>query len=83
MPWMSGDVEDTARRIVRLIERPRRRLSVPRRIVWPFRALGALFRICPPLGDLALSTMARHMERRGDLCRTPQTRGLSDAGAGE
>jgi short-subunit dehydrogenase len=80
-PWMSADVEDVARRIVRLIERPRRRLSVPRRVVWPFRLLGGLFQVCPPLGDLAISVMTQHLERGGDLSRTP--RRLGDAGTGE
>src|SRR4029079_5689920 len=42
-PWMTGRVEQVARRIVRLIERPKRRLSVVRRAVWPWRLLGGLF----------------------------------------
>ncbi|OJW27899.1 MAG: hypothetical protein BGO49_05760 [Planctomycetales bacterium 71-10] len=49
--WMTADVGDVARRIVGLIERPRRRLSVLRRLVWPFRAVGALARAFPALGD--------------------------------
>src|SRR5262249_20294602 len=77
-PWMSARVEDVAQRIAGLIERPRRRLSVLRRVVWPFRLLGALFQLCPPLGDLGLSIMSQHFERRGDLCRTAQR--LGDAG---
>ena len=78
LPWMSARVEDVARRIVRLIERPKRRLQVPRRVVWPFRIAGGLFRICPPLGDFLLSTLTQHLERRGDLGRTP--RKLGEAG---
>ena len=70
-PWMSAQVEDVAARIVRLIAHPKRRLSVLRRVVWPFRLVGGLFQLCPPLGDLALSTMSQFMERRGDLNRTP------------
>ncbi len=66
-PWMSAEVDDVARRIVRLIERPRRRLSVLRRVVWPFRILGGLFQVCPPLGDLALSFMTQYFER-GETC---------------
>jgi hypothetical protein len=31
-----------------------------------------LFQVCPPLGDLALSVMTQHFERRGDLCRRPR-----------
>jgi short-subunit dehydrogenase len=80
-PWMSARVDEVARRVVRLIERPRRRLSVQRRVVWPFRLLGGLFRVCPPLGDLALSFMTRHFDRAGDLSRSP--RGLGDAGVSE
>jgi uncharacterized protein len=80
-PWMSAPAEEVARRIVRLIERPKRRLSVPRRFVWPFRLLGGLFQVCPPLGDLALSFMTRHFDRAGDLSRSP--RSLGDAGTTE
>lgn len=49
--WMTADVEDVARRIVDLIDEPRRRLSVRRRLVWPFRALGVLASTFPSLGD--------------------------------
>ncbi len=76
-PWMSARVEDVARRVVRLIERPRRRLSVLRRVVWPFRIVGGLFQVWPALGDLALSSIARHFDRKGDLSRS--TRRLDDA----
>lgn len=60
--WMSAPVDDVAVRIVRLIERPRRRLSVRRRFVWPWRIVGGLFQIWPWLGDLAISTMVRFYE---------------------
>lgn len=50
-PWMTADVEDVARRVARLLDHPRRRLSVLRRFVWIFRLLGAVAWICPPLGD--------------------------------
>jgi hypothetical protein len=76
-PWMSAQVDDVARRIVRLIEFPKRRLSVRRRVVWPFRMLGVLFRAWPALGDLALSTLTRHFDQKGDLARLP--RSLDDA----
>lgn len=72
-PWMSARVEDVAYRIAQLIERPRRRLSVLRRVVWPFRLMGGLFQLCPPLGDLALSSMTRHFDRLGDLSRSSRT----------
>ena len=60
--WMSADVVDVARRIVRLIERPRRRLSVPKRVVWPWRLLGGLFQVLPGLGDFAVSAVVRHYD---------------------
>ena len=78
-PWMSAPVEEVARRIVRLIRRPRRRLSVLKRVVWPFRMLGGLFQVWPALGDLALSTMTRHFDRKGDLARPVRARSLGDA----
>lgn len=49
--WMTADVLDVARRIVDLVDRPKRRLSVLRRMVWPFRAMGALAWAFPALGD--------------------------------
>jgi short-subunit dehydrogenase len=58
-PWMSADVNDVAARIVRLIDRPRRRISMLRRVVWPMRALGVLARLCPPLGDWVVFRMQR------------------------
>jgi short-subunit dehydrogenase len=51
-PWMTADVADVARRAVGLIDHPRRRLSVRRRFVWPFRLVGAVCRCFPALGDL-------------------------------
>ena len=53
--WMTADVDDVARRVVGLIDRPRRRLSVKRRMVWPFRALGMLAVAFPALGDWMVS----------------------------
>lgn len=74
MPWMSAGVEKVAARIVGLIDRPRRRLSVPRRFVWPWRLLGGLFRLWPWLGDLGLTTMTKHFDKKGDLNRSPSRR---------
>lgn len=59
MPWMTADVHDVARRVARLIDHPRRRLSVLRRLVWPFRALGVLARLCPMLGDWVVVNLSR------------------------
>jgi short-subunit dehydrogenase len=58
-PWMTADVDLVARRIVDLFDHPRRRLSVLRRFVWPFRILGAIARICPPLGDQVVRLLQR------------------------
>jgi len=49
--WMTADVHEVARRVAGLLDRPRRRLSVLRRMVWPFRAMGALAWAFPALGD--------------------------------
>jgi short-subunit dehydrogenase len=57
--WMTAEVDDAARRIARLLDHPRRRLSMLRRLVWPFRALGALARLCPPLGDRVVVRLTR------------------------
>jgi uncharacterized protein len=61
--FLTADVGDVARRIVRLIEHPRRRIAVLRRIIWPHRLVGALFQLLPWLGDLGITTMAIHQER--------------------
>jgi short-subunit dehydrogenase len=60
--WMSAEVGDVARRVVGLIERPKRRLLVLRRLVWPFRAMGSLARAFPALGDW-LVVRAFHVDR--------------------
>jgi short-subunit dehydrogenase len=61
-PWMTADVGDVASRVARLIDHPRRRLSVLRRLVWPFRLLGAVITLFPPLGDQLVATM----QEKGD-----------------
>ncbi len=61
--WMSAQVEDVARRIVRLIDHPKRRISVLRRVVWPFRAIGLLVQAFPALGDVAIGWMVGRMDR--------------------
>jgi short-subunit dehydrogenase len=64
-PWMSARVDVVARRVVALIERPRRRLSVLRRVVWPWRLAGGLFALWPALGDLGVSSILRYHEAKG------------------
>jgi uncharacterized protein len=62
--WMTADVDDVARRVVGLIDQPRRRLSVRRRLVWPFRALGVLARAFPAVGDWVVSRVF-HVDHAG------------------
>jgi short-subunit dehydrogenase len=50
-PAIFGDADRVARDMVRLIDRPKRRVSVLRRTVWPMRLAGALVQLCPWLGD--------------------------------
>jgi len=58
-PWMSATVEEVARGVAGLLDYPRRRLSVPKRFVWPFRILGMVTRFCPPLGDRLVVAMSK------------------------
>ncbi len=60
---LTTNVEDAALRIIDLLEYPRRRLRVPRRVVWPFRLLGAILDLVPGLTDVAVSAMIRRVER--------------------
>ena len=59
---LTVDAEVVARRVLRLLDHPRRRVSVPRSFVWPYRALGSLVRAVPWLGDLMLDPLARRAE---------------------
>jgi short-subunit dehydrogenase len=61
--FVTGKVADVARRISDLIDRPKRRLSVLRRFVWPMRVLGGFFRAAPGLADLALADAIRRLQR--------------------
>ncbi|MEW4568180.1 SDR family NAD(P)-dependent oxidoreductase [Tautonia sp. JC769] len=60
---LSAPVEDAARRIARLLDRPRPRLALRRRVVWPVRMMGAFFQIIPGLADLGISAMIRRIDR--------------------
>jgi len=66
---LSATADDVARRLVRLVDRPRRRLSVLRRAVWPFRLAGGLFQVWPWLGDIGLSAMVRRLDAVGTPTR--------------
>ena len=59
----TADVHDAARRIVRLLDHPRRRISFLRRMIWPWRLMGGLFDLFPVLADLGMSGMMRRIER--------------------
>jgi uncharacterized protein len=56
-------VDIAARGIVRLLDRPRRRLALPRRVVWSFRLAGVFFGLFPGLADAAVAAMIRRVER--------------------
>lgn len=60
---MTSGVDAAARRIASLIVHPRRRLRLPRRVVWPFRLFGAVFQAVPALTDLAVAAMIRRVRR--------------------
>jgi len=68
--------DDAARRIVRLLDRPRRRISFLRRAVWPFRMIGGLVQVAPWLGDLVLAAL---VGRGADAAAHPVSEGPADA----
>jgi uncharacterized protein len=61
---VTAPVDKAARRIVGLIRRPVRRLSVPRRFVWPWRVFGQLLEFFPVIGDVAVGSVVRYVERQ-------------------
>lgn len=61
--FMTTDVNAAARRIAGLLERPRRRLRLPRRVVWPFHIFGAILQAVPAFTDPAVSAMIRRVRR--------------------
>jgi uncharacterized protein len=60
---ISTTVDRAARRIIGLVDRPRRRLGLPRRVVWPIRLFSALLSPLPSLTDLAVAAMIRRVRR--------------------
>ena len=64
-PWMTAEVGEVARRVVGLLDHPRRRLSVLRRFVWLFRILGAAASLCPPVGDRFVVALSRRQAAPG------------------
>ena len=74
---MTTPAEVAARRIVGLLDRPRRRLALPRRVVWPFRLAGAFFGLFPGLADAAISAMIRRVERARGVAAAPDRRAIA------
>ncbi len=79
--WLSAPVDDVARRILRLLEKPKRRLSVRKRFVWPWRLLGGFFQLVPGLADLAVSGVVRYYEHSGPRTVDPSRRETKCEGA--
>lgn len=63
-PMFSGSAEEAARRIARLLDHPRRKIVMLRRIVWPWRILGAFVDGVPIIGDRAVSGVLAWAERK-------------------
>jgi uncharacterized protein len=71
---METTVDVAARRIACLLDRPVRRLSLLRRVIWPVRLAGAFFAIFPVLGDLAITGMIRRVEREeAKMAQSPRS----------
>jgi hypothetical protein len=51
--FLCARADDAARRIARLIDHPKRRISMLRRTVWPLRWFGAIAEVVPGLTDKA------------------------------
>ena len=64
------EVEKVARRRRQILDPLARRISVLRRIVWPLRLVGAVARVCPPVGDRVVVAMQRQ--------RAQETAGRAD-----
>lgn len=66
-PMFSGSAEDAARRIARLLDHPRRKIVMLRRIVWPWRLFGAFIDAFPIIGDRAVSAvLSRAAKKQAD-----------------
>ena len=60
--FFTAKSDEAARRIARLVDHPRRRLSIRRRAVWPFRLVGGLFQVAPGLADALIGRVLRRAE---------------------
>jgi hypothetical protein len=61
--FLVGTADEAARRIAHLLIRPKRRLSVLKRAVWPYRVLGGLFQVIPGLADVILARVMARVDR--------------------
>ncbi len=77
-----ASLDDAARRIVRLIDHPRRRLSFPRRFVWPWRLFGGFLRLFPRLTDLSMIELVRRIEREEEQARSAEVKPSVEALSG-
>ncbi|WP_145269198.1 SDR family NAD(P)-dependent oxidoreductase [Tautonia plasticadhaerens] len=77
---MTIPVASAARRISALIDAPRARAAVPRRLVWPVRVMGAFFGAFPWLADVSVSAMIRRVEREQAAARSTGPDGGEPAG---
>ncbi len=70
--FSSASVNDVAKRIVRLIDHPKRRITPLRRFMIPWRALGVLFRVWPWLGDLLVNASLKYFEHTAEQQVAPR-----------
>lgn len=61
--FLVATADDAAKRIADLLVKPKRRLSVLKRAVWPYRILGGLFQILPGVADLILGRVMKRVDR--------------------
>ena len=57
--WVFGTPQQVAAKMIKCLDRPKRRISVTKTAVWPMRLGGLLFQIFPPLGDWFVSKNLR------------------------
>lgn len=61
--FLVATADDAAKRIAHLLVKPKRRLSVLKRAVWPYRILGGLFQILPGVADRILGRVMKRVDR--------------------
>jgi len=73
--FLVANAAQAARRIARLVVQPKRRLSVLRRAVWPFRLIGGCVQVAPWIGDAILCRMIAKAEQDVKEAENVQTPG--------